>query len=89
VFLLFYDFNYLGESVLGAWLRVSGSFVLSKLTIGFIVFTWVRMQIENSRKLSHNNLAPKRTWTWMEYDLACMFHSYEDCWFRRSRINIG
>jgi hypothetical protein len=34
----------------------------------------VRMQIENSRKLSHNNLVPKRTWTWMEYDLACMFH---------------
>ena len=32
------------------------------------------MQIENSRKLSHNNLVPKRTWTWMEYDLACMFH---------------
>jgi hypothetical protein len=36
----------------------------------------VRMQIENSRKLSHNNLVPKRTWTWMEYDLACMFHSH-------------
>ena len=35
------------------------------------------MQIDNSSKLSHNNLVPKRTWTWMEYDLACMFHSYE------------
>src|SRR5438128_9564322 len=32
------------------------------------------MQINNSSKLSHNNLLPKRTWIWLEYDLACMFH---------------